>query len=180
MHYKIKFLFFILLVIFSLPAISQSADSSLHPKLDKYYPQKAITPPPPPAPATVPAPVAKVNPVQETKPVTASAPVVQPQAPAPVIPKVVEKPVVENQPTGISSTPLIDNQSLNTVSDSNNLNKPVTAVIVKPEPKKPKAQPVAKPTTIYMDTRLGSSSPLYNTYETNSDGAGTITNMPKR
>ena len=180
MHYKINFLFFIFLVIFSLPAISQSADSSLHPKLDKYYPQKTVTPPPPPAPVTVPAPVAQVNPVQETKPVTAAAPVAQPQAPAPVIPKVTEKPVVDNQPTSISSKPLIDNQSLSGVSDSNNLNKPVAAVIVKPEPKKVQTKPVAKPTSIYMDTRLGSSSPLYNTYETNSNGAGTITNTPKR
>lgn len=179
MHYKIKSLFFILLVIFSVPAISQSADSSLHPKLDKYYKQPVT--PPTPAPAAVPAPVAQAKPIQETKPVTvASAPVVQPQVPEPVIPKVVEKPVVENQPTGISTKPLIDNPSSNTLSDSNNLNKPVTAVIVQPETKKPKAQPVAKPTSVYMDTRLGSSSPLYNTYETNNNGAGSITNMPKR
>jgi hypothetical protein len=34
-------------------------------------------------------------------------------------------------------------------------------------------------TTLY-DTRLGSSSPLYNTYEKNDDGAGAITTNPNK
>lgn len=36
---------------------------------------------------------------------------------------------------------------------------------------------VAKP--FYRDTRLGSSSPDYNTYRTNDDGAGAVTTSPK-
>jgi len=32
----------------------------------------------------------------------------------------------------------------------------------------------------YRDTRLGSSSPLYNTYEKNDDGAGAITTNPNK
>ena len=32
---------------------------------------------------------------------------------------------------------------------------------------------------IYRDTRLGSSSPLYNTYEKNDYGAGAVTTSPK-
>ena len=33
---------------------------------------------------------------------------------------------------------------------------------------------------IYLDTRLGSSSPLYNTYEKNDNGAGAITTNPNK
>lgn len=33
---------------------------------------------------------------------------------------------------------------------------------------------------VYRDTRLGSSSPLYNTYEKNDDGAGAITTNPNK
>lgn len=34
--------------------------------------------------------------------------------------------------------------------------------------------------TIYKDTRLGSSSPLYNTYQKNDFGAGAITSNPNK
>jgi len=37
-----------------------------------------------------------------------------------------------------------------------------------------------RPTPIYRDTRLGSSSPLYNTYEKNDDGAGAVTTNPNK
>lgn len=37
----------------------------------------------------------------------------------------------------------------------------------------------AKPSLQYRDTRLGSSSALYNTYEKNDDGAGSVTTTPK-
>jgi len=33
---------------------------------------------------------------------------------------------------------------------------------------------------IYRDTRLGSSSPLYNTYEKNDNGAGSVTTNPNK
>jgi hypothetical protein len=33
---------------------------------------------------------------------------------------------------------------------------------------------------VYRDTRLGSSSPLYNTYEKNNNGAGAITTNPNK
>ena len=39
-------------------------------------------------------------------------------------------------------------------------------------------QPVATP--MYRDTRLGSSSPLYNTYQKNDNGAGAITTNPNK
>lgn len=35
-------------------------------------------------------------------------------------------------------------------------------------------------TTIYSDLRLGSSSPLYNTYEKNNYGAGSVTTNPNK
>jgi hypothetical protein len=41
-----------------------------------------------------------------------------------------------------------------------------------------KAQTQA-PSTPYNDTRLGSSSPLYDTWEKNNNGAGSVTTSPK-
>lgn len=41
------------------------------------------------------------------------------------------------------------------------------------------ANPITAP-TIYRDTRLGSSSPLYNTYKKNDFGAGAVTNNPNK
>jgi len=36
------------------------------------------------------------------------------------------------------------------------------------------------PSPVYRDTRLGSSSPSYNTYEKNDDGAGAVTTNPNK
>lgn len=50
---------------------------------------------------------------------------------------------------------------------------------IKPAILKQKPQtPVATP--LYRDTRLGSSSPLYNTYQKNDNGAGAITTNPNK
>lgn len=50
---------------------------------------------------------------------------------------------------------------------------------IKPAILKQKSQkPVATP--MYRDTRLGSSSPLYNTYQKNDNGAGAITTNPNK
>lgn len=38
----------------------------------------------------------------------------------------------------------------------------------------------APKTTLYSDVRLGSSSPLYNTYEKNNYGAGAVTTNPNK
>lgn len=35
-------------------------------------------------------------------------------------------------------------------------------------------------TVMYRDTRLGSSSPLYNTYKKNKNGAGAVTTNPNK
>lgn len=45
-------------------------------------------------------------------------------------------------------------------------------------PETPPLRPV--PSTPYRDTRLGSSSPLYNTYRTNDNGAGSVTTNPNK
>lgn len=47
------------------------------------------------------------------------------------------------------------------------------------EPENPAVPPKLTP-HIYRDTRLGSSSPLYNTYEKNDYGAGSITTNPNK
>lgn len=50
-----------------------------------------------------------------------------------------------------------------------------------PAGKKIPATPLSMPAnTPYRDTRLGSSSPLYNTYEKNADGAGAVTTNPNK
>ncbi len=41
-------------------------------------------------------------------------------------------------------------------------------------------QPQENTNTIYRDTRLGSSSPLYNTYKKNDNGAGSVTTNPNK
>jgi len=42
------------------------------------------------------------------------------------------------------------------------------------------ADSLRKPSKIYRDTRLGSSSPLYNTYKKNDYGAGAVTTNPNK
>jgi len=62
---------------------------------------------------------------------------------------------INNQPGKINKTPIPNNTKTST--DNN----------------KPASPP-------YRDTRLGSSSPLYNTYEKNNNGAGSITTNPNK
>lgn len=48
-----------------------------------------------------------------------------------------------------------------------------------PNPALP-VQPQENTNSIYRDTRLGSSSPLYNTYKKNDNGAGAVTTNPNK
>lgn len=173
-----KFLIFILLLFFCSSAFSQTEPKSLHPKLDKYYPQADNTPPPQPTPAIIAPPVTKAAPVHEIKPVvTSNSTIEQKPAIQTTLPK--QDSIVESTPA-VESKPLVENEPLKAVADSTNLQKPVNVVVAQPEQKVLPIQPMAKPKAIYMDTRLGSSSPLYDTYETNNNGAGSVTTMPKR
>ncbi len=54
-----------------------------------------------------------------------------------------------------------------------------TTVILQHKYRNIKATPPKKK-KIYRDTRLGSSSPMYNTYKKNDKGAGAITTNPNK
>jgi hypothetical protein len=159
---------FALFIVSSMVSFGQTTETSEHPLLDKYYPQpkqpkpaapvvappvtQPQTSPPTPAPATVTAPATPLP-----APATVTAPVAHESAPeisSEVKPVTATVPVTETKTTIPPPTPT-------------------------PIPATPAAiQPQRKPTPIW-DTRLGSSSPLYDTYEKNKNGVGSVTTNPK-
>ncbi len=163
MQAKILKLFVTFFVLFSLQGFSQTTEKSNHPLLDKYYPRqqnadtsKTIT--------------TQTKAVHETNQVSKAKPV----------PAVTDKPAIDK--SNITSVPLSETKPISetkptpAVADSTAINKPTNSTIPVPETKKAPAQPSATP---YMDTRLGSSSPLYDTWEKNKNGAGSVTTSPK-
>jgi len=105
-----------------------------------------------------------------------------PEQPAPVLNKATTEPVNNDVNKPAATT---------TISQSPQINK--TEV---PVPASPQVQNTLNPvhtnnsrigtdnpdqtSPIYRDTRLGSSSPLYNTYQKNDNGAGAITTNPNK
>jgi len=169
MQHKIRQLLIIFVVLFSLQGFSQTTEKSAHPLLDKYYPQKQSAPA-----STVEAapaePVSPVNPVTATKQITNTKTVT-----AVTDTTTIEKPLkttVSVSPTKIIS----ETKPAPVVTDSIALNKLVKTPLAEPVPKKNQPKPAGNP---YMDTRLGSSSPLYDTYEKNNNGAGSVTTGAK-
>jgi hypothetical protein len=80
----------------------------------------------------------------------------------------------------VASTTLADS-SYKTVVNNTPSAPPVTETNASPAPATPVAPVQPTPAnTIYRDTRLGSSSPLYNTYEKNNNGAGSVTTNPNK
>ncbi|MEO7120501.1 MAG: hypothetical protein ABIY62_05360 [Ginsengibacter sp.] len=185
MPYKIiKRLAVTCLLLFSLQGFSQTPDKSEHPLLDKYYPQqqkfidtnktmaKQIKPISQtntlPATATVTTPKAPV-----VNPAATVAPVVKP-APAEVITAPVVNTPVETTTPSVTNLPAVTTTSV--ITNAPVVNRPV--VVIPPDPVQKKVQPQHKDPP-YIDTRLGSSSPLYDTYEKNANGTGSVTTSPK-
>ncbi len=188
MHLRKIRLLFTFVVLFSLRGFSQT-DQSDHPLLDKYYPQpkkdtsKAIVKenqPPSPKPDVFPA-----------APVAKQSPTILPPVTKTVIAEEINTQAVTNTPTqpSITSTKNTNTAPLATVTS---LEKPQpviksdTATVVKPSPivtvkapVKEVLQPRSPAPPPYMDTRLGSSTKQYDTYEKNSNGAGSVTTSPK-
>lgn len=144
------------------------AQDTTHERLvDKYYPKAKVTPP---IPET-----AKVNPISNAteQPSSINSPVkavpLQPNAsePTPVVNEINKEvaPVTQTASQVQSPQSPINNGAgkinKSTKSGTDNYN---------PDPASP----------IYRDTRLGSSSPLYNTYKTNDNGAGSVTTNPNK
>lgn len=147
---------FMMFVLLSLQGFSQADEKSEHPLLDKYYPQKQT--PGPAKTITTQTPILPdIKSISETKP--APVPKVMPETPPPAPTKSISgiEPVAAAKDTTAVYTPT-------------NIAVPVP-VLNKTQPK--------HPSTPYIDTRLGSSSPLYDTYEKNTYGAGSVTTNPK-
>ena len=188
MHLRKIRLFFTFVVLFSLRGFSQT-DQSGHPLLDKYYPQpkkdtsKAIVKenqPPAPKPEVFP-----------TAPIAKKSPPVSPPVTKPIVAEKINTPAVTNTPTptAITSTQNVNTTPLATVTSlekSQTVIKSDTSVVVKPSPiaivkspVKENVQPRSPTPPLYMDTRLGSSTKQYDTYEKNNNGAGSVTTSPK-
>jgi len=199
MQHKVLKLFLWFMTLLTLQGFSQAKESD-HPLLDKYYPgakKNVDTAQAKPAPAFVPAPETTRIPVIKPAATATPAPaIVRPttNAPEPII-----KPAPETAPPSSSAAAPVVSVSTNTIStqpgtklisetkapepviDTTAAVIPAAKVVQPPRPAQPikAVQPQGPPPTPYIDTRLGSSSPLYDTYEKNSNGTGSVTTRPK-
>lgn len=179
----IRFVFTCLL-LFSLQGFSQTPEKSEHPLLDKYYPQqqKFID--------TNKTMATQIKPISQTNTPPATPTVIAPKVPV-INPAATVVPVVKPEPAEAITTPVVSTPVETTTPSVTNLpavtttsaitnapvvNRPVAVIPPTPPQKKVQTQHTDPP---YIDTRLGSSSPLYNTYEKNSNGAGSVTTSPK-
>ena len=199
------FTFLILCLLFSMHGFAQvdstkqtdtTKQKSLSPLLDKYYNR-------PKEDTVVKKPVIKSTGVQQ-RTVKTPAPVkhevidekrlsfptptrpafaTSPSAPDSVVTAVAETPVKSTVITERAITPPISTNTIIAdtkismpISDTSRINRSAIATTTAIPPKKP----ASKPEGSLLRTRLGSSSPLYNTYEKNKNGAGSVTTLPKR
>ena len=168
-------LIFTFVVIFSLKGFSQTPQESTHPLLDKYYPSPKVD-----TPQTVI--------IQRPAPETPVPQKIVPQKtitnPPPVKPSVVAKTVPESKPvavvtdSAVIAKPVEPTVSAPTAPTVSAPVAPVASAQVQPVVSTPKPV-VSKPSTPYNRDRLGSSSPLYNTWEKNNNGAGSVTTGSK-
>ena len=173
---KLFVTFVTFIVLFSLQGFSQADEQSAHPLLDKYYPQKK-------ADTSKAVTTTRANAVPETKPVFDATPV--PPSKAEIKPVPAQEPVTETKaipPEPIAETkPALAAKSISetkpvvALKDTTAVNKPVNTPVVIPAQKQIQARPSE---SLYMD-RMGSSSPLYDTYEKNRNGVGSVTTNPK-
>ena len=152
----------IFVILFSLHGFSQTDENSTHPLMDKYYPSKksadtnTIL-------SSQPKPVPETRAVNEIK-------AVQVPADTPTI----NNPVINIVQSETKVMPV--GKPVNAVTDSIAINKPNNTIVPEPVRKKTEAKSEGTP---YRPTRLGSSSILYRTWETNNDGAGSVTTGSK-
>jgi len=183
MQYKMLKLFVTFFVLFSIKGFSQNTEKSEHPLLDKYYPHKqnaeaGKTVTVDTKPAFVPTPA----PLPAPKPITKTVPSLQ-DTTGTIKPIISNEPVATNTPI-ISNSPAIETKTLPSVADTTSINKPIVtnkpinAVVQTPVPLQQKVV-THPPSSSYMDTRLGSSTPAYDTWTKNNNGAGSVTTSPK-
>lgn len=202
-HMKKLFYHTPLLLIFAFLSIQgfgqadTTKKTSDHPLLDKYYPRpkedtiagKPVIKSSGVQQRTVktPTPVKQVSieekrltfPTPVRPAIATAAPVVKQDSAAtavteaPVIIAPVAEPVVAAPLS--KGTIIADTKISVPVSDTSKISRPVitSTAALPPKTTVPKPEGFKRP-------RLGSSSPLYNTYEKNNNGAGSVTTLPKR
>ena len=197
---KILRLWIIILGLFPLTGFAQTAEKSAHPLLDKYYPRQesaapttTITNPAIPAPQANPLPgtnpVPSVKAITATKPVpvvtdttVANKPVNTPVPPIETKPEVESQPIAENKPIA-EAIPASEMKPVAVETDTTSIVKPAPPSIIKAAPTTvtaPERKVNSGPApSLYRDTRLGSSTPQYDTWEKNNNGAGSVTTSPK-
>jgi hypothetical protein len=172
MQTKIVTVVFVLFLLFSFRGFSQSTEKSLHPLLDKYYPQ-------PEAPDTNKAVTSQIksssqanlSPGGKTIPAKTSTPAFIPTA------VTVFADTTGPEPTTTQSVTTIPSMTPAPVlTSTSSVNKPTTVTADIPTPKKIQAQP---PQSAPIDMRLGSSTKQYDTWQKNNNGAGSVTTSPK-
>jgi hypothetical protein len=162
MRSKFINLLVILILLLSLQGFSQTTEKSKHPLLDKYYPRientdtsKAVSTQIKPMPTTTaPAVTTTIIPTVTTTPVPAVTFTTEPGETTTTVP-------------AMTTTPAM--------TSTTSINKPTTVTVQAPV-QKVQTQPSPPP---YMDTRLGSSTKQYDTWEKNNNGAGSVTTSPK-
>ncbi len=168
MAYKIIKVIISLSIFFPLAALSQTTESE-HPKMDKYYPR-------PPEEKPIAKPVTSSQPVMTNTPSVNNNNNIQPNTVQ--APKSTEQPAevpMETAPA-VTSTPVTVQTPKLGVNNSTNLEQPATVTQTTPVQR---VVPKSPPSEIYIDTRLGSSSPQYDTWQKNNDGAGSVTTHSK-
>ena len=160
------------MVFFTMNAYAQTPEKSDHPLLDKYYPDLNRKP----EPVAKPTPV----PVMSTPPPKMNA-AKNIGTPAPIVAPKIQNEVVENKPATVLDTSgirptLKATTSLPATATIAEQNAPVANV-----PQQTVQPPlISRPEgELYRPTRLGSSSPQYDTYDKNKKGAGSVTTSPK-
>ena len=157
-------------VLLSFSVFSQTNEKSATPKLDKFRQLKQNSRDAMAAADTAAAPALTTVSTNNIKPATSVGTPSISAAPVNVQSK---KPTLS---ANISVPPPVDTAAI--VENDNSASANTTTPQPPTQPREPvQAQPEKK--TIYRDTRLGSSSRLYDTYEKNNNGAGSVTTSPK-
>ncbi|KAA9037188.1 hypothetical protein FW778_17320 [Ginsengibacter hankyongi] len=184
MYKIVRILLAVFFISFSIQGFSQDTEKSEHPLLDKYYPQAQK-----PKPDTNKAITNQIQPVYQVKPTPSarniSSPTKKPVLTATIIPAdtMSEKPAPATKivPAVTNTTaitaPVADVSTVSGPSNKPAINKQDT--ITAKLPVQRIVQPQRAPTQPYMDTRLGSSTPQYDTWKKNNNGAGSVTTSPK-
>ncbi len=143
--------------LFSLHGFSQAAEPSEHPLLDKYYPRAEVV-------DTNKTVGTQITSSSQTKPVSAASINTSPKT------LIVTTTAADTTTRSAESIPSLTTKPA--VTATTTVNTPTTITRIVPVQQ-------ASPAPANMDTRLGSSTPQYDTWKKNANGAGAVTTSPK-